>query len=38
MNNASIASVVENAESMETILFIGLFPYIVFRFLVKYQM
>jgi len=46
MNNASIGSVVEsvvesgieNAESMERILFNGLFPYIVFLFLVKYHM
>jgi len=46
MNNASIGSVVESdigsdiesAESMESILFIGLFPYIVSVFLVKYQM
>jgi len=49
MNNASIGSVVEsgigrnigsdieNAESMDSILFIELFPYIVFGFLVEYQ-
>lgn len=34
MNSGSI----ENAESMESILFMGLFPYIVFEFLVEYQM
>ena len=46
MNNASIGSVVEsvvesgvgNVESVERILFIGLFPYIVCLLLVKYQM
>jgi len=34
MNSGSV----ENAESMKSILFMRLFPYIVFKFLVEYQM